>query len=60
MIYCRNDAEITGYALDAIYNVVSNEPSEEGNILLLTGLIYNNCQDHRYISACMSATVLLA
>ena len=26
----RSDAEITGYALDAIYNVVSNEPSEEG------------------------------
>ena len=22
----RSDAEITGYALDAIYNVVSNEP----------------------------------
>ena len=33
--FCRSDAEITGYALDAIYNVVSNEPSEEGNVFYL-------------------------
>ena len=32
LLFCRSDAEITGYALDAIYNVVSNEPSEEGNV----------------------------
>ena len=34
VLFFRSDAEITGYALDAIYNVVSNEPSEEGTFLL--------------------------
>ena len=26
----RSDAEITGYALDALCNVMSNEPTDEG------------------------------
>ena len=34
VMFFRSDAEITGYALDAIYNVVSNEPSEEGKQML--------------------------
>ena len=38
----RSDAEITGYALDALCNVMSNEPTDEGMFC---------CKKYKFISS---------
>ncbi len=38
----RNDSEITGYALETLCNVMSNDPSDEGKILVH----YQQVQNH--------------
>lgn len=42
----RSDSEITGYALDALCNVLSNEPSEDGR--------FNNCYCYSLIASNLS------
>ena len=33
MIYCRSDAEIVGYSLETLCNVMSNEQPEDGLLM---------------------------